>query len=149
MQVVANDNPRHVVSFSRQKDGNEVFVVINLSDTMQWATLKKESPSALYREHFSGELFTLEYGTRIALRPWDHLVFIFEKNNPLPKRQLKSIEQESDGIRINTTDGLIYLRPHSGSALEVEYVADGTTNPPSYALADSAGNVNATLREFD
>jgi oligosaccharide 4-alpha-D-glucosyltransferase len=149
IEAVANDNPHHVVSFSRQKDGNEVFVVINLSDTMQWATLQKESPPAIYREHFSGERFTLEYGARIALRPWDYLVFIFEKNNPLPKRQLKSIEQEGSGLKINTTDGVIYLRPHSGSALEVEYVAEGATNPPSYALADSAGNVNSTLREFD
>ena len=147
LEAIANDQPQSVVSFRRKKGNNEVVVLINLSDSLRLTTLNMESPPSLYREFFSGKPFTLKYGDHIALAPWDCLVFIFEKQAPPPARTFQSIEERPNGIKINTSDGAIYITPHSKTTLEVEFVANGTTNPPSYALAGPAGNVNATLRE--
>lgn len=50
-------------------------------------------------------------------------------------RQLISVEQQVQGILVNTSDGQIRITPFSQHALEVEFVAPGAENPPSYALA--------------
>ncbi|MBK8489684.1 MAG: DUF5110 domain-containing protein [Saprospirales bacterium] len=147
IQSIENNQPASVVTFKRKMGNNEVVVMINLSDSLRRTTLNLKSPPSLYREHFSGQRFTLQYGSEIVLAPWDYLVFIYEKQNPLPTRVFQSVEKRPNGIVVKTTDVDIYLTPYSTSTLEAEFVAKGTTNPPSYAIAGLPATVNATLRE--
>jgi len=75
MVFVETSVPQNVLAFTREKDGNQVLAVFNLSANPVEANL--ELPQAGdYQEYFSGETKTLEKGSAIKLDKWGYQVFV-------------------------------------------------------------------------
>ncbi len=55
-----------------------------------------------------------------------------------------SAEQTENGVRINTTNGVVNIRPYTTSALEVEFVREEAGNPPSYSIAIEPEEIAST-----
>lgn len=62
-----------IYAFSREKNGNEVIVMINFSDQKQSFELDR----AIYqmKELFTGLKSTIKKGTKVNMRPWEYLVY--------------------------------------------------------------------------
>ncbi|MFZ2900875.1 MAG: TIM-barrel domain-containing protein [Saprospiraceae bacterium] len=58
-----------------------------------------------------------------------------------------SAERTANGLAIKTSEGQIRITPYSNHALEVEFIAEGMKNPPSYAIAAPPVKLKATLEE--
>ena len=68
-----NDN---VFAFSREKDGNQVVVVLNLSNQPQSFKIKGTQISGLYENAFSNQAMDLNENLGLGLKPWGYLVFV-------------------------------------------------------------------------
>lgn len=64
-----------VYAFIREKEGDRVVVVINLSNEMQNANLMGDHFTGEYSNVFLGESAELSNGIEFKLNPWDYLVF--------------------------------------------------------------------------
>ena len=64
-----------VFAFVREKDSDQVFVLLNLSDQPREFTLQGGRYAGTYTELFSGEVSTFEANTTLNMGPWDYLVF--------------------------------------------------------------------------
>ncbi|MEZ4934748.1 MAG: glycoside hydrolase family 31 protein [Saprospiraceae bacterium] len=135
IEEIPNDQAQSVVAFSREKDGNQVVLIANLSSTPLTANLQPGKRTGIYREYFTKEKITLGKRSTMELKPWAYKVLIFEEKAPEEKRTFQSIEPTKTGLRINVSDGTINLTMYSNSTLEVEFVPVGEENPPSYAIA--------------
>jgi glycosidase len=71
--VRINDDD-HVYAFKRQKDGNQVIVVLNFSGEDQTVRLTDDAPRGTHRDHFTGLDYDLGEGV-LQLEPWQYLVF--------------------------------------------------------------------------
>ncbi len=78
---VVNSDPARVVSFARQKEGNEVIAVLNLSPEATEVMLTDGPVSGLWENAFSGDAYTLNFTDSIALPAWGYLVL---NRNSLP-----------------------------------------------------------------
>ncbi len=75
MVFVETSVPQNVLAFTREKDGNQVLAVFNLSANPVEANL--ELPQAGdYQEYFSGEIIKLEKGSVLKLDKWGYQVFV-------------------------------------------------------------------------
>lgn len=70
MQQVVSDKPRQLFAFVRQRGGNKVTALFNLSDKPVEARLADGLAEGRYREFGSGEMVTLARSTPIVLAPW-------------------------------------------------------------------------------
>ena len=68
-----NDN---VFAFSREKDGNQVVVILNLSKHPQSFNIKGTQISGLYENAFNNKAINLNEGIGLGLKPWGYLVFV-------------------------------------------------------------------------
>lgn len=64
-----------VYAFVREKNGDKVVVIINLSKENQGITLQGDSYLGTYTEVFSDENITLEMESSMMLKPWDYRVY--------------------------------------------------------------------------
>lgn len=73
---VMNDKPDQVVSFTREKDGNRVTGVFNLSPELAQVRLTNGPIAGTALEWATGRTVTLALDETIALRPWTANVYI-------------------------------------------------------------------------
>ncbi len=62
-----------VYAFKREKEEDQVIVVLNLSDTPQTTQLTEEVKDK--RELFTGEKTSIPAGESIKLEPWDYRIY--------------------------------------------------------------------------
>ena len=72
---VNSSNDKAVYSFVREKDGNKVFVILNLSETEQDVTLKGQKYIGSYTNIFTNKNVDFKANTELKLKPWEYLVF--------------------------------------------------------------------------
>ena len=76
MDRIKNDKMDHVLSFSREKNGDKVVTIINLSGQPATARLESEYHKGAYSELFSGEAFQLAGEDTFELEPWGYRVLV-------------------------------------------------------------------------
>lgn len=81
LMPVINDNPDQIVSFARQKDGNEVLALFNLSPEMTRFTITDGPVRGLWTDAFTGETYTIGFEDSIVMPPWGSFVL---NRNALP-----------------------------------------------------------------
>ena len=64
---------KNIYAFSREKNGNEVLVMINFSDQKESFELNRDIDSM--KEIFTGLKSTIKKGTKVNMRPWEYLVY--------------------------------------------------------------------------
>ncbi len=74
MERVTNDCMEHTISFVREKEGDKVLAVFNLSPHKLKLTLNTAAHAGTYTELFSGSDRILPAGWQIELEPWGYLV---------------------------------------------------------------------------
>lgn len=74
-KFVETSAPQQVLAFTREKDGNQVLAIFNLSAQPVEATIQLPQAGD-YKEYFSGEEKTLEKGSTIKLEQWGYQVFV-------------------------------------------------------------------------
>jgi cyclomaltodextrinase / maltogenic alpha-amylase / neopullulanase len=78
MVRVNNNQDSNIFSFVREKDGNRVFVVLNLSnDSQEVVFTRYDQIRGEYTELFSNEKVNVADGFRIELAPWAYRVYHF------------------------------------------------------------------------
>ena len=70
MQQVVNDRPQQLFGWVRQKDGNKVVGLFNLSDTAVEARLADGLAAGTYREFRDGDAVTIAAGDTVSLPAW-------------------------------------------------------------------------------
>lgn len=64
-----------VYAFTREKNGDQVVVIINLSSNKQDFVLDGEAHLGEFKDVFSGDVVALDRGTEMSLEPWAYLVY--------------------------------------------------------------------------
>ncbi len=72
---INSSNDKAVYSFVRKKDGDKVFVILNLSDKEQDITLKGQKYIGAYTNIFTNKTVDFKENTELKLKPWEYLVF--------------------------------------------------------------------------
>ncbi|MEP3388289.1 MAG: alpha-amylase family glycosyl hydrolase, partial [Reichenbachiella sp.] len=72
------NNDEWIYAFIREKNGNQVIGLINMSGEKQTFNLTDETASGTYSDTFTKASFTLTKDQPIEMEPWQYL--IFEKN---------------------------------------------------------------------
>jgi glycosidase len=67
-----------VFAFIRNKEGDRVFVLANLTGKVQEAELKGNSFEGKYKEWFSEEKAAFEKGASVRLKPWEYKVYVLK-----------------------------------------------------------------------
>jgi len=75
IERIHTSNDKAIFSFFREKDSDQVFVVLNLSDLDQEFTLDGNRYEGTYTDVFNGEVTSFEQGTSLRMKPWSYLVF--------------------------------------------------------------------------
>ncbi len=76
LHLIQNSKPNQIFSFSREKDGNKIVVVLNLSNEEQFFTLKGKNFAGDYTNVFTGEAVTLNAEQEIDFAAWQYLVLV-------------------------------------------------------------------------
>lgn len=74
-KVVENSEPQKIFSFSRHKDDNTVFVVVNLSDQTQSFQLSDGLPHGQYSKFRTNAPVTMT-GKDMSLPPWGWSIYV-------------------------------------------------------------------------
>lgn len=74
MVRIFNNQPAHVLSFSREKDGDKVVCIFNFDEKEVKVKLNSKYDAGAYTDHFSQEKFDLKGDDEIALSPWGYLI---------------------------------------------------------------------------
>ena len=64
----------NVYAFTREKNGNRIVVIINLSDQIQEVKLSSEDCIGTYTNVFANSTISIEKDTEMTLNGWDYLV---------------------------------------------------------------------------
>jgi glycosidase len=75
IERIHTSNDKTIFSFLREKDSDQVFVVLNLSDQAQEFTLEGNRYEGTYTDVFSGEVITFIGDASLQMGPWSYLVF--------------------------------------------------------------------------
>ena len=65
---------QHVYAFMREKDGDKVITIINLSNEPQEVVIDLDIESGKYKNVFSGEELVINKNDNFELLPWAYLV---------------------------------------------------------------------------
>lgn len=71
---IATGNEQNIYAFSREKDGDKMVVMINLSAANQVARLEGTGYGGMYKDIFAGHNYDLKEGASIEFSPWSYLV---------------------------------------------------------------------------
>lgn len=74
MVRVYSDKMEQVISFAREKNGDKVLPIINLSKKPVTVTLDAKYHTGTYTDYFSGKTYTLTGKDTFTLAPWEYLV---------------------------------------------------------------------------
>ncbi len=75
MQQISEGQNEDVVAFSREKDGDQIVVILNLSPEPQEFTIEGDLVNGEYANYFTNQKNNLGPGKKIDLAAWDYLVF--------------------------------------------------------------------------
>ena len=73
---IFNNQPDHVISFSREKNGDKVIPVINFSNRPVIVKLESKHHEGNYTDLFTGVSYVLKGDDELSLGPWCYLVLI-------------------------------------------------------------------------
>lgn len=76
MVRIFNDQPNKVISFSREKNGQKVVPIFNLSKSAITVVLSSASHAGSYKELFTGSFYSLTDSTRFTLPAWGYKVLV-------------------------------------------------------------------------
>jgi glycosidase len=71
---IKTTNDEAVYAFSREKDGDRVVVILNLSAAEQHISLREENIEGTYLDVFDGQTKTLAANVDFEMQPWEYLV---------------------------------------------------------------------------
>ncbi|MCR9194084.1 MAG: alpha-amylase family glycosyl hydrolase [Hyphomonas sp.] len=77
---VSTDNPSQVLSFSREKDGNQVLVFFNLSGAPADFRITDGPAAGAWTDALTGDNDTISLGAGRTLAPWQGVVLITNKD---------------------------------------------------------------------
>ncbi len=72
---IPTGNDENIYAFTREKNGDQVVVIINLSAENQTATLQGDAFPGEYTEVFIEETMQLENDMQVNLEPWEYRVY--------------------------------------------------------------------------
>ncbi|MFN3555056.1 MAG: alpha-amylase family glycosyl hydrolase [Bacteroidales bacterium] len=75
VRVNTHDDEK-IFAFTREKDGNKVFVVLNLSNQPQQVSFSSGNFAGSYTEMFSGENALIDTNTVVDLESWGYKIFV-------------------------------------------------------------------------
>ncbi|RYF57368.1 MAG: alpha-amlyase, partial [Cytophagaceae bacterium] len=76
MVRIVNDKPDQVISFSREKAGNRVVVIVNMSDKQTIVALQSKNQAGTYQNLFKPMQNVLTGKDRFAMTPWGYTVLV-------------------------------------------------------------------------
>ena len=74
---IFNDKPDHVISFSREKNGDKVIALFNFDDLPVKVKLNSKQ-AGTYTELFTGKAYVLKGEDEVSLDPWGYLLMAKE-----------------------------------------------------------------------
>lgn len=78
MERISTTADTAVFAFTRNKEGERVFVLANLSGKVNEAKLRGDSFTGSYKEWFMDEEVTFEKGAAVRLKPWEYKVYVLK-----------------------------------------------------------------------
>ncbi len=72
--VFLNTNNQDVVAYSREKDGDMIFTIINLSPRQQTIELSTTGLEGAFNNVFGSSTTSIDSNSKFDLKPWDYLV---------------------------------------------------------------------------
>jgi len=75
LQISPNQN-ENIAAYSREKNGNQVVVIANLSPEPQEFTIVGDLVNGEFNNFFTNESANLNSGTKFNLKPWEYFVFV-------------------------------------------------------------------------
>jgi len=72
---IATDNAEAIYAFTREKNGDKVLIILNLSPNTQDLILSDENFTGEYTNVFANSTMSLTEDTEMTLKPWEYLVF--------------------------------------------------------------------------
>lgn len=75
MQRIKTNNNNKIYAFLREKDGNKVLAIFNLSPEKTNASFNYKGISGTYKELFTGKHIKLGKVFNMELKPWDYMVY--------------------------------------------------------------------------
>ncbi len=76
MVRIYNDQPTQVISFSREKNGDQVVVIVNYSDKDVAVKLNSDTQSGTFYDLFTKTQYVLKDNKTLALGAWKYLVLV-------------------------------------------------------------------------
>jgi len=76
MERISTTADSSVFAFMREKEGDRVFVLANLTGHVQECKLKGTSFTGKYKEWFAEEEATFGKGATVRLKPWEYKVYV-------------------------------------------------------------------------
>ena len=73
---VSTDNPRQILSFAREKDGNRVLVLFNLSDEPATFQITDGPVAGTWRDALTDDIDTIQRGAMRTYGPWQGAVLV-------------------------------------------------------------------------
>ena len=78
MERINTSADTSVFAFIRQKEGDRIFVLTNLSGRVQECKLQGSSFTGNYKEWFLEENATFEKGATVRMKPWEYKVYVLK-----------------------------------------------------------------------
>jgi cyclomaltodextrinase len=75
MAMINSDKEKSVFAFTREKEGNKVAAIFNLSPDEQEFNLESASLEGNYKDLFSGKPVSLKNKESMKLKAWGYLVY--------------------------------------------------------------------------
>ena len=79
LKKIETSNPSKVIAFSREKEGNKVVSIFNLSGDSQEVSISVDSDFGGYEDYFSGKKVNLDKHSKMNLEAWETRVLIFKE----------------------------------------------------------------------
>lgn len=75
IEIISPATEKNVLVFTREKDGNKVLVVINMSNKQQKSVLSNNLITGKYKDLFAGKSAKLKAKLALNLAPWEYKVY--------------------------------------------------------------------------
>ncbi|BDD05311.1 alpha-amylase family glycosyl hydrolase [Aureibacter tunicatorum] len=76
MIKIENSAPEKMLSFTREKNGDQIVVLLNFSDSKLDATIESDFHEGSYQEVFSSESKVFNGKDKVKMAPWGYKVFV-------------------------------------------------------------------------
>jgi hypothetical protein len=75
MTRIQTNSNKEIYAFIREKEGNKVVLILNLTSQPQNVDLHDHAISGTFTNAFTGEIVRFEDTSILALKPWEYLIF--------------------------------------------------------------------------